>query len=73
MLGAAEEYVVSKASRAAIAQRCSEAGVVFQPLIFESLGGVSVEAERVIKCLNKLVAVTQDSSRKRSQPRSGSV
>eukprot|EP00973_Karenia_brevis_P030318 4181215-Karenia_brevis.AAC.1 len=30
-------------------------------MIFESLGGVSVEADRVIKCLNKAVASTTDS------------
>eukprot|EP00973_Karenia_brevis_P022258 3062317-Karenia_brevis.AAC.1 len=30
-------------------------------MIFESLGGVSVEADRVIKCLNKVVASTTDS------------
>eukprot|EP00973_Karenia_brevis_P062490 8688710-Karenia_brevis.AAC.1 len=30
-------------------------------MIFESLGGVSVEADRVIKCLNKAVASATDS------------
>ena len=35
--------------------------MVFQPMIFESLGGVSVEADRVIKCLKKAVASTTDS------------
>ena len=35
---------------------------MFQPLIFESLGGVSREADRVLKCLNKAVAVNTDSS-----------
>ena len=37
-------------------------GVTFQPMIFESFGGVSAEAERVIKCLNKAVAVNTDIS-----------
>ena len=60
-VGAAEEYVRTKAARRDIESRCAAAGVVFQPMIFESLGGVSVEAERVIKCLNKLVAVNNDS------------
>ena len=34
---------------------------MFQPLIFESLGGVGLEAERVIKSLNQVVAATTDS------------
>ena len=59
--GAAEQYVRTKCGRAEIERRCGELGVVFQPLVFESLGGVSVEAERVIKSLNKIVASTTDS------------
>ena len=59
--GAAEEYVRTKCRRADIERRCREFGVVFQPLIFESLGGVSVEAEGVIKSLNQLVAANTDS------------
>ena len=44
-------------------QECpKDAGAVFQPMIFESTGGVSAEAERVIKCLNKAVAENSDSS-----------
>ena len=39
-----------------------EAGAVFQPMIFESTGGVSAEAQRVVKCLNKAVAANSDSS-----------
>ena len=38
-VGAAEAYARTKCARAGIAQRCRDAGVVFQPLIFESLGG----------------------------------
>ena len=41
-------------------ETCRVAGVVFQPMIFESLGGVSVEAERVIKSLSRMVAENQD-------------
>ena len=52
---------MAKASRAAVAQRCAEAGVVFQPLIFESLGGVSSEADDVIKSINRAVAENSDS------------
>ena len=46
-LGAAEEYVKAKCGRGDTERRCREAGVVFQPMIFESTGGVSAEAERV--------------------------
>ena len=61
-LGAAESYTLTKCSRAHMEDRCRAAGVVFQPLIFESLGGVSIETECVIKCLNRMVAENQDSS-----------
>jgi hypothetical protein len=46
-LGAAEAYTRTKCDRAQMAERCRVAGVVFQPMIFESFGGVSIEAERV--------------------------
>ena len=62
VLGAAEEYVRTKCARGDIEQRCRNAGVVFQPVIFESFGGVSVEAGRMLKSLNKAVAVNIDSS-----------
>ena len=55
-LGAAEDYVKTKCGRGDTERRCREAGIVFQPMIFESTGGVSTEAERVLKCLNKAVA-----------------
>ena len=38
-LGAAEGYVVSKCGTDAIDRKCREAGVILQPMIFESLGG----------------------------------
>ena len=62
VLGAAEEYARTKCARGEIERRCRSAGVVFQPMIFESFGGVSVEAERVLKSLNKAVAINTDSS-----------
>ena len=40
---------------------CEEAGVVFQPMIFESTGEVSVEAERVPKSVIKAIAVNTGS------------
>ena len=61
-LGAAEEYAKTKCQRGDMERRCREIGVVFQPMIFESTGGVSAEAERVIKCLNKAVAADPDST-----------
>ena len=39
VLGAAEEYVRTKCARGDIERRCWAAGVVFQPIIFESFGG----------------------------------
>ena len=38
-LGAAEGYVRTKCERGDVERRCRDAGVVFQPLIFESTGG----------------------------------
>ena len=61
-LGAAEEYVKTKCTRGDTERRCRENGVVFQPMIFESTGGVSAEAMRVTTCLNKAVAGNSDSS-----------
>ena len=39
VLGAAEEYARTKCARGEIARRCQEAGIKFQPMIFESFGG----------------------------------
>ena len=44
-----------------MAARCRDAGVVFQPMIFESFGGGSVEARGVIKSINRAVAEILDS------------
>ena len=72
-LGAAESYVRTKCGRRETEQRCPEACVVFHLMIFESLGGVSVEVDRVIKCLNKAVASTTDSPGGNSQLCFGTV
>jgi len=61
-LDATEEYAKTKCVHGVMKRRCREAGIVFQPMIFESTGGVSAEAERVLKCLNKVVAVNFDAS-----------
>ena len=47
--GAAEGYARATCGRGDIEKRCRDAGVLFQPLICESFGGVSAEAERVLK------------------------
>ena len=52
-LGASEGYVRTKCARADIERRCRVAGIVFQPMIFESFGGGSVDAERVLKCTGR--------------------
>ena len=59
--GAAEGYARTKCSRVDMERRCRKVGVVFQPFIFESLGGVGMEAERVVKSLNQAVAAATDS------------
>ena len=61
-LGAAEAYVKAKCGRGDTERRCSEAGVVFRPMIFESAGGVSAEADRALKFLTKAVAGNTDPS-----------
>ena len=60
--GAAESYARAKCARGDVARRCRDAGVMFQPLIFESFGGVSSEAARVLKGINKAVAGNTESS-----------
>ena len=51
-----------KVQRGDVERRCMDVGVVFQPLIFESFGGVSAEALRVLKGLNKAVAANSEFS-----------
>ena len=55
-LGAAEEYAIGKCGRDEMERKCAEAGVVYQPMLFESTGGVASKAKIVIKCLNRAVA-----------------
>jgi len=56
VLGAAEAYAREKCGKDGTEGKCRDKGIVFQPMIFESPGGVASEAEVVIKCLNKAVA-----------------
>ena len=57
ILGAAEAYTRAKASHDETEAKCDEAGFAYQPLVFESLGGVAREAEKVLKNINRQVAV----------------
>ena len=57
VLGAAEQYCRDKCGKQRVEEKCREMGVELQALIFESTGGVACEAEVVIKCLNRIVAL----------------
>ena len=62
-VGAGAGHVASRvAAQADTGQRQAGRVAKFQPLIFEFLGGVSSEADRVIKSLNKAVAANTDPS-----------
>ena len=56
MLGAADEYIDIKCKHNGTEVKCEEAGINYQPIIFESFGGVAGETERVLNCLSWLVA-----------------
>ena len=57
MLGAAESYTRAKAAYEDTEAKCDEAGFEYQPIVFESFGGMAREAERVLKSINRQVAV----------------
>ena len=57
VLGATEAYTSAKASHNQTDAKCEEAGFENQPLVFESTGGMAREAERVLKCIDRHVAV----------------
>ena len=56
VLGAAEKYCKQKCEKDGTERKCSEMGIVYQPLIFESPGGIASEAEKVISCIHRVVA-----------------
>ena len=56
VLGAAEGYCKFKCNHNETERKCREKGIVYQPMVFESTGGMSSEAEKVIKCINRAVA-----------------
>ena len=57
MLGAAESYTRAKAAYDDTEAKCEEAGFDYQPIVFESFGGMARDAERVLKCIDRHVAV----------------
>ena len=61
-VGAADDYARTQCAREDVERRCRDAGITFHSMIFESTGGVSAEAERVLKSLNKAVAANSDTS-----------
>ena len=56
LLGAAESYTRAKASHEDTEASCLDAGFAYQPLVFESFGGMAREAEKVLKSITKQVA-----------------
>ena len=60
VLGAAEKHCKEKCIRGDTEKKCKDKGIIYQPIIFESSGGVASEAEKVIKCINRAVAENTD-------------
>ena len=56
VLGAAEAYCKYKCNYKDTERKCREKGIIYQPMIFESTGGVGAETEKVIKSINRAVA-----------------
>ena len=57
MLGAAEPYTRAKTAYDDTEANCEEAEFEYQLIVFESFWGMAREAERVLKCINRQVAV----------------
>ena len=57
MLGAAESYTRAKSAYDDTEAKCEEAGFEYQPIVFGSFEGTVREAERVLKCINRQVAI----------------
>ena len=55
-MGAAEAYTRAKCTHNRTEERCEAAGMEYQPVVFESPGGVSREGEKVLKSLSRMVA-----------------
>ena len=55
-MGAAEAYTRTKCTHNDTEAKCEAAGIEYQPVVFESFGGVAREGELVLKSLNRFVA-----------------
>ena len=55
--GAANEYTTTKRNKDATDDLCERAGVDFQPIVWETTGGVAPEADATLRSVNRLVAV----------------
>ena len=53
---AAKQYTQQKRYRNNTDQLCAEAGVEYQPLVFETFGGLADEARDTLRSLNRVIA-----------------
>jgi hypothetical protein len=56
VLGAAKQYTQQKRDRNSTDRLCAEAGIEYQPVVFETFGGVAQEARDTLRSLNRVVA-----------------
>ena len=63
VLGAASAYIGTKYNHNNTEAKCEEAGIAYQPIIFESLGGAADETVRVLNSISSLVADNTNASR----------
>ena len=55
-MGAADRYTERKRSHNETDTLCEQAGIDYQPLVFESFGGLCKEGRETLKSINRLVA-----------------
>ena len=55
-LGAADRYTERKRNHNDTDSLCEQAGIDYQPLVFESFGGICEEGRETLKSINRLVA-----------------
>ena len=56
-LGAATAYTETKRTHNNTDERCLQAGIDYQPIVYESTGGIAKEGMDTLKSLNRLVAL----------------
>ena len=57
---AVEKYAEKKRSHLDTARKCNEVGIVFQPIVFDAQGGMTMEASVVIHQLAKTLAQVEN-------------